>query len=108
MSWDLSQNTVSLSNPNFLWDGSIGLSLRVQAVVAGDYLGVWRDAGDVFDLIDAADFSDSTASMVNIGNPDYPLFGWMLSVPSSTPLYSYALSNGGLSTVRTSVRRWVV
>lgn len=82
-------------------------TIRVQATAAGFALKIWRDVGDVFD-IDSSLFSDSTVSYVPVGNADYPLYGWMLQVPGSTPLYSYALSNGGLSTVRTSVRRWVL
>lgn len=78
--------------------------IRVQAVAAGDSGGVWRDVGDVFD-IDSTKFSDATVSYVPVGNPDYPLYGWMLQVPSNTPLVSYALSNGGQSTPRNSVRR---
>lgn len=82
-------------------------TIRVKAVTAGFALKIWRDVGDVFD-IDSTLYSDSTVSYVPVGNPDYPLYGWMLQVPGATPLYSYALSNGGLSTVRTSVRRWVL
>jgi hypothetical protein len=72
---------------------------RVQAVQRGQYGGVFRDKGDVFDITNASDLSDSTVSQVPVGNPDYPLFGWMLVVPNATPLYSYALSNGGNSSV---------
>lgn len=82
-------------------------TIRVQAVTAGDTAGIWRDIGDVFD-IDSSKFSDSTVSYVPVGNPDYPLVGWMLLVPPGTPLYSYALSNGGQSTLRNVVRRVVV
>lgn len=74
-------------------------SARVQAVQRGFYAGIWRDVGDVFDIADTGDFSDSTVSLVSPGDPDYPLYGWMLSVPANTPLFNYALSNGqGLST----------
>lgn len=82
-------------------------TIRVQAITAGFALSLWRDVGDVFD-IDSSLYSDSTISYVPVGNPDYPLFGWMLQVPGSTALYSYALSNGGLSSIRQSVRRWVL
>lgn len=73
-------------------------SLRVQAVAAGFYNGIYRYVGDVFDLLSANDYSDSTAVINPPTDPDYPLYGWMLSVPQNTPLYSYALANGGAST----------
>lgn len=81
--------------------------IRVQAKRAGTTANVWRDVGDVFD-VDSTQFSDSTVSYVPVGNPDYPLYGWMTQVPGTTPLYSYALSNGGMSSVRTHVRRTVL
>lgn len=83
-------------------------SARVQAVAAGFYKSDWKDIGDVFDVTNTADFSDSTSAQVPVGNPDYPLFGWMTSVPAATPLYNFALRNGGISTVRQKVRRWVL
>lgn len=71
---------------------------RVKAAARGFYSGIWRDIGDVFDIANSTDFSNSTVSQVPVGNPDYPLYGWMTQVPGATPLYSYALSNGmGLS-----------
>lgn len=108
--WTADIAIITADQGNFTADGGINLTtfMRVQAVVAGDYNGIWRDIGDVFDIVLLADLSNSTVSIVPVGNPDYPLYGWMKQVPASTPLYSYALSNGGLSTVRTSVRRWVV
>lgn len=72
-------------------------SLRVKAVVAGFYNGIFRDPGDIFDLLSANDYSDSTATINPPTDPDYPLFGWMLSVAQTTPLYSFALANGGAS-----------
>lgn len=71
--------------------------MRVQAVATGFYRGQFRDIGDVFDLASPSDLSDSTVSMVPPGNPDYPLYGWMLQVPLTTPLYTWALGNGGAS-----------
>lgn len=68
---------------------------RVQAVQRGFYGGIWRDVGDIFDIANASDFSDST---VNSGSTATPNYGWMKTVGSSTPLYSYALANGGAST----------
>jgi hypothetical protein len=116
--------------------------MRVRAVARGEYGGIFRDVGDVFDIPDdlvlvpgwradsdpppsadsdagafqeyAADasgedhyevspggtdgsshFSDASQSMVPDTDPAYPVFGWMQQVPDDTPLYSYALSNGG-------------
>jgi hypothetical protein len=72
-------------------------SIRVQAVAPGFYGRSFRNVGDVFDITPEA-FSDSTVSLVPIGNPDYPLYGWMLQVASTTPLSTYSLSTGqGLS-----------
>ena len=72
---------------------------RVKAIQRGQYGGILRDVGDVFDIVNASDLSDATVSQVPVGNPDYPLYGWMLVVSGTIPLYSYALSNGGSSTV---------
>lgn len=72
---------------------------RVQAVQQGQYANIWRDIGDVFDIANASDLSDSTVSMVPVGDPDYPLYGWMKVVPGTTPLYSYALANNGVSSL---------
>lgn len=71
---------------------------RVQAVQRGQYAKIFRDVGDVFDIAVAGDLSDSTVSQVPVGNPDYPLYGWMLVVPNSTPLYNFTLANPGQST----------
>lgn len=71
---------------------------RVKAIQRGQYAKVFRDVGDVFDIANSSDLSDSTVSQVPVGNPDYPLYGWMLVVPGTTPLYSFALSNQGSST----------
>ncbi len=90
---------------NILLEG--GVFGRCQAVQAGDYNGIYRDVGDVFDVFNPTDFSDSTVSQVPVGNPDYPIYGWMKLVPSSTPLYSWALANGGASSPRNSPRRTV-
>ena len=68
--------------------------MRVKAVQPGQYGGLYLDIGDVFDLASPVDLSDSTVSQVPVGNPDYPLYGWMLQVSPSTPLYSYAQANG--------------
>jgi|SRR5271154_3466548 len=65
-------------------------SARVQAVTPGQYMGDYKDVGDVFDILNTQDFSDSTVSQVPIGNVIYPLYGWMLSVPATMALYSWA------------------
>ena len=81
-------------------------SARVQAVSAGFYRGDYKDIGDVFDLVSTADFSDSTQPQTPAGNPDYPVYGWMLSVPASTPLFSWAAY--GNSSPRNAPRRTVL
>lgn len=83
---------------DYLLEQIIGSS-AVQATARGDCLGIFRDIGDVFLLTDPGQFSDSAVSQVPVGDPDYPIYGWMLSVPQNTPLYSFALANGGASTV---------
>lgn len=82
---------------DYLLERIIG-SARVQAVQAGFYAGIWRDIGDIFDIADPGDFSDSTVSLVPVGNPDYPLYGWMLQVVPAAPLVEYSLSGNGAST----------
>lgn len=68
---------------------------RVKAVAGGFYGGIWRDIGDVFDIANAGDFSNSAT---NYGSAATPFYGWMTQVPGTTPLFSYALSTGqGLS-----------
>jgi len=69
-----------------------GPGFRVQAVTAGFYGNQFRTPGDVFDLFNAADFSDSTVNYEINGNTT--AFGWMTKVPSGTPLYSWLASNG--------------
>lgn len=78
---------------------------RVQAVQAGFYNEDYKDIGDVFDLITGNDFSDSTVSQVPVGDPDYPVYGWMKIVPFNTQLFSWAAS--GLSSPRFGPRRTV-
>lgn len=71
--------------------------MRVQAVAAGFYKGQMRAIGDVFDLLSPSDLSDSTVSQVPIGNPDYPLYGWMLQVPATATLVNQSLNGMGQS-----------
>jgi len=80
---------------------------RVQAVAAGFYNGDYRDIGDVFD-VNVLFLSSVGVSFVPPGNPDYPLYGWMQTVPNTTPLFSWALANGGASSPRNSPRRTIV
>jgi hypothetical protein len=58
---------------------------RVMAVTAGEYNGEYYAPGDVFDLLEATDFSDST---VNYGPESGTIqLGWMIPVSANTPLY---------------------
>lgn len=71
--------------------------MRVQATAPGFYNGRFRNIGDVFDLNSPSDLSDSTVSLVPVGNPLYPLYGWMKQVAANTPLVDFSLSNNGAS-----------
>lgn len=66
--------TISISGDGF----------RVQAVTAGWYNGTYYNVGDVFDLLHAADFSDSTLNY-EIAGGEYTA-GWMIQVNPATPL----------------------
>jgi len=81
-------------------------TIRVKAVAAGFYQGDYRDIGDVFDIAQS-DYSPYNVSLVPVGNPDYPLYGWMMQVPSTTPLYDAASATGASST-RQAPRRTVL
>ena len=98
------------SADGFITSGSpiIPPPVRVRVVRAGYYAGEYRNIGDVFDIASITDYSDSTMNLVPIGNPDYPLYGWMLQVPPTTPLYNYARVSGSASTARFSPRRTVL
>lgn len=75
---------------------------RVQATQGGFYANIWRDIGDVFDIQNSSDFSNSA---VNYGSAATTFFGWMTQVASNAPLFSYALSTGcGLSDPYVSVQ----
>ena len=82
--------------------------MRVQAISSGFYQGDYKDIGDVFDLANTGDLSDSTVSQVPAGNPDYPVYGWMLQVPLTTPLYNWSQATGGASSPRNAPRRVIV
>lgn len=80
----ITQPTIYVPPPPFT-------GFRVMAVTAGYYLGVYRTAGDVFDIIQASDFSDSTVDyQINSNNVGY---GWMARVPPGTPLVNWLDSN---------------
>ncbi len=57
----------------------------VRAVSCGTYLGEYYEPGDVFLIAQLSDYSDSTQNIQTEGNEWAP--GWMLLVPSTTPLY---------------------
>lgn len=61
-----------------------GDGFRVQAVTAGWYNGAFYNPGDTFDLLQAADFSDSTLNY-EIDGAEYTA-GWMVQVAQSTPV----------------------
>lgn len=79
---------------------------RVMAVNAGFYGGSYYRPGDVFDLLKASDFSDST---IDYGtDPVTNQFGWMRWTDPSTPLFQaetndtspfYPVDNTGFRTV---------
>jgi hypothetical protein len=58
---------------------------RVMAVTAGMYGGNYYWPGDVFDIVVASDFSDSSVNY-EIGGNEYAT-GWMMKVPSTTPIF---------------------
>lgn len=71
--------------------------MRVQAAYDGEYNGQFYEAADVFDLSSPSDFSDNT---VNYGPSSGTVqLGWMISVPTSTPLYQ--ARTAGLTSVGT-------
>ena len=80
--------------------------MMVQAVAAGFYRGDYKDIGDVFGIFSPFEFSDSTQSIVPVGDPDYPVYGWMLQVAYSTPPFSWAAY--GNSSPRNAPRRTVL
>jgi hypothetical protein len=108
--------TLEDGSGSILLEGSAGYMLlesgvspavmRVQAVAPGFYQGDYKDIGDVFDIFNMSDFCSSTVSLVPLGNPAYPLYGWMLQVPSTTPLFSWAAY--GNSSPKSSFQRYVV
>lgn len=96
----------------------ISTGFRVTAVTAGFYQR-FRTPGDVFDLVSAADYSDSTVNyqdqptLLRLKSGGFLLlrgggrllyqvqtegstsgYGWMLRVPQTTPLFDWLQSNG--------------
>jgi hypothetical protein len=65
---------------------------RVTAVTAGWYGGVFRTPGDVFDILYASDYSDSTVNYES--GAGETAYGWMLAVAPTTPLFNWLQSNG--------------
>lgn len=91
---------------------------RVTAVTAGFYGDRYRTPGDVFDILNAADYSDSTVNyqdqptLLRLQSGGFLLlqsgglflyqvqtegstsgFGWMMRVPQSTPLFCWVQAN---------------
>jgi len=69
--------------------------MRVQAQARGFYGGISRNIGDVFDLVNVADLASSTVDYLanpnNVQLQGYeagsgPMWGWMMTVPATTPL----------------------
>lgn len=76
-------------------EGIIAISasgFRVQAVSSGYYANVYRTPGDVFDILNAADFSDSS---IDYQPPSSATtgFGWMTKVSNDTPLFTWQEAN---------------
>lgn len=65
------------------------VGFRVMAVTAGLYGGNYYNPGDVFDIVLASDYSDSTKNY-QAGGGEYAA-GWMIKVPSGTALFQAAV-----------------
>lgn len=57
-----------------------GLQILVQAMQDGYYHGLFHPKGDQFYIFNVAEFSDAAQSIVPVGNPVYPVYGWMMKV----------------------------
>lgn len=68
--------------------------MRVQATAPGFYNGRYRNIGDVFDLNTPGDYAAFNVSLVPVGNPNYPLYGWMMQVAANAQLSDYTLNHG--------------
>jgi hypothetical protein len=67
---------------------------RVMAVTAGMYGGQYYFPGDVFDIAFAAEYSDSTVNYQFLAGET--VYGWMMRVPSTTPLFAYEINQPGM------------
>lgn len=94
--WAFDSAQMTFGDPRYTFDGLFALTpiptLRVCAVTAGTYNGEYYEPGDVFDLLQSVDYSDSTKNIQPAGNEYAP--GWMLSVDQSTPLYQASAVQG--------------
>lgn len=68
----------------------IAAGFRCMAVTAGLYGGLFYQPGDVFDILKASDFSDSTVNYQFAGGET--VYGWMVRVAPSTPLSQAAVA----------------
>lgn len=84
---------VPFDTPNLVLINAIGppppVPMRVCAVSCGTHAGRYYEPGDVFDIL-SNEYSDSTVNYQAGGGIWAP--GWMLAVPSSTPLYQRIVS----------------
>lgn len=87
-----STGTATISPVSYMILVSESAGFRVTAVSSGFYGGVFRTQADVFDILYAADYSDSTQNYQSAGGEYAP--GWMLQVASTTPLLNWQQSNG--------------
>lgn len=78
----------------------------VQAVKEGFYNGQYRCIGDVFTLLKASDLSSVYVSQVPVGDPDYPVWGWMK--PLTPALLPLEYLQGLVSVERDYARRTVL
>jgi hypothetical protein len=70
----------------------VSTGFRVMAVTAGLYQNVYRTPGDVFDILTAGDFSDSSVDY-QPPSSNTTGYGWMRKVASNTPLFNWLASN---------------
>lgn len=66
--------------------------IRVKATAPGVYGNVYRNIGDVFDII-AGDFSDASVDYL-AGKAGGPQFGWMVRVLPTTPQFNFVEYTG--------------
>lgn len=96
--WTFDNPQMTFDDPRWTFDGLFAFTpppppppppvpppFRVEAVTAGLYNGQYYEPGDVFDLADPLDFSDSTKNAQPNGAEYAP--GWMKVVPVAAPTY---------------------